>query len=444
VLLTLDLAMSDVSKMLTKLDCLQTVYASLSETAQPDFIAKHSQILLRDMSQMSFTVEEAAVLISKLKGMAFWGQALHDSLVSAVGDRVGNPAFVVLRKQTQDYTQFVHYLTEDTWKVLLDASTTPDDKLNTLMKQLLKLGLRFPSEQTYAMICALVHSRIEDDAPHYRFCKLQEIKTSVKRECDASLERAACMDTLPSDPRVFLERAAVQTDPFVSCPLDLVMLNKAVKSIPLRCTNKNSRSLSGMPNVSAPASGQMDLMSLLQGAVNNIVASQVANRPHIQMLRPLPRPALLQRAAASSQALLNLQYEGVGESPQIQAPNQHQVPPPLPALEDKKTEAPAAEGSSLQPKSPLAVIAMLQSNRCMKRPASASKEKATKETKEKKTGVKQTAAKKKVSVKQSNAGSKPLPTKSQALKLRPKGCGRCRRTPGCFPGCWLRRKPYKK
>ena len=422
--------MAGLSLLLTRLDALGTLAASLSEAAKPDFLSKQYDIMLHDLKLLVLTVDEATTLVDKIKGIALWQPEQVDCFVAAISGRM--VATSLARKQTQDYTNMCHYLTGPLWN-MLNSEEDVSVKLHTLMKHLLKLGLRYPSEPTYATICVLVHPKIEEDAPHERFRKLSDVKPFVKRACDSSAEpRAVYTDTFPDDPQRFLARFPLQDCELAKCPFDVSIFIGAVKSIPLRSSNRQSQSLSSMVSNASVPSAPVDLMGLMSGMMAHFM-QQGSTNARIQMIQP--RQTLLQKALSDTTALLDQSTPSASQALPSSSPQ-------LQAIEDIKPAAVATDQSSN--KDPLEVVAKLKAMKqgCRKRPAAAAKA-TNKEVKTAKK-VQKDKKEKKASPAKASSGALPLPTKTQALKLRPNGCGRCRRTSGCFPGCWLRRKPYKK
>ena len=441
-----------VDSLLLRLDGLDKMVQSLPVATKADFLPKQIAIILIDLKGMSFTFAEATSLVNKVNSMGCLGQDVLDALIGAIMDRVVN-ANLVPKKQTQDYSNLVHYLTEAIWNVLVDDQHSLNTKLHALMMHLLQLGLRNPSEQTYAWICALLHLNIEQDEPHVRYEKLSIVKPLVKRYCEASTFQAS-VEKLPSDPQEFLVRVPMPDTQFAKCPLCFTSLSKACKSIPLRCTNRQSKQLMSDMQLFSTASsssqhgalpyGGVDLTTLLHGVF------QMANRQSLQKdatrieILGTSQPSPLEKQVATSRALLNLPVQNLDSQSSTQTstgvPTQQQH-----MLEDKKPETSAEDlelGEKLESKDPLAVIAALQARGPIKRPASSKKSAEKPQAKKKPAAAAQVVKAKPVAKAKFVAKAKPLPTKTEALKLKPSGCGRCRHTPGCYPGCWLRRSPY--
>ena len=102
------------------------------------------------LEKVSLTVDQAACLVGLL-GATVWGSSL-DELKAAVTPRVGL-AVDNLRKQQQDYTLFLHYITPSMWKAM--ENLHGQKVLEKLCQHAALLGLRNPTEQSVATLLTL-------------------------------------------------------------------------------------------------------------------------------------------------------------------------------------------------------------------------------------------------------------------------------------------------
>ena len=475
--------MADYRQMFTWLDGVKCMHDALPSESRPEFLQKQGERFTESLDKFSLQVQDAMSLTMKLQEMKLWeGQAL-EVLVKKVSGRICAPCTSV-RKQTQDYTNMPNWLTALCWAALDNNSgATPDGKLAVLMTHLTSLGLRFPSEPTYAMICVLLNPDIESFEPHVRHQKLLTLKPSIKHFCDASTHSEMGFDVLPADPK---KHADAQSNPtlrtiaFAENQIGMLILFQKMRSIPLRCSNKHSKG-NGLMSISHPVNNvssssssshvpHVDLMGLLGSFMASALNMPIPNpsfapTPRLQILSPRPSTTLDQTLQNARDLISTPQR--APELPAITSPDAAAVQPErqaLQAIEDKPT-------------CPLQVMAMLKKKAAEEQTAAEKKKKkkqkngsqstVSEEPQQKPAMKKQQQkaamkkhAKKPTMKKQDQKAAmkkqkqqdamkelkkvKTLPGPSERLKLRPLGCGKCRKRPGCCDSCWLSRKPYKK
>jgi len=425
--------------------------------SQSEFYKKHYDIVRTELSMATFLFEDAARVAAKIRTIAFWDQDAVEELLATVGRRVSHASSHVHasgRKSMQDYCNFPHHLTEAVWKTLQNKDSSMETKMHCLMKHLTTIGLRCPSEQTYAMVCAVLNSDIQLRVPQERYRLLLAVKPLVKRYCEGTLEVCTFVEKLPEQREVFEQLGFPPMD-LVPCQVPWLELVMMAKSIPLRVTNRMSlsstasSSSTSFPSV-VPTAG-LDLMGLMHGFVSILQAQatqqQHAAAPRIELL-PAGSSRLAQSVSNASRLMDIVNTQSNVEAHSVDVP-QVDVPKPV---------AHALEDAVDKPKtvSPLQAIALLQDKAPVpgavdvcKRPASstetlktvckrpASDHSKTKQQKKKHAGLKTGAGKKKPSGKETDQPW--LPTMKQRLKQRPNGCAKCRNRPGCCPSCWQQR-----
>lgn len=430
-------------QLLSWLDACTSMHDALPASSQKDFLESQAAAFLDMLKEVVLDLDSANVLISKVKAMVCWSSSgLEDRLLRGVSLRTSSQ-IISCRKQTQDYTDMYHCLTEQVWSDLQSDDQTPDQKLLCLVTHLLKLGLRFPSEQTYATICALIHKDIMQFSLTERFDALQKLKPSVKRFCDIAEQTCVYFDSLPR-PAACISRFPLLKDvPFVESKQDSMTFVALVKSIPLRCTNRFAKQLpSSMPLANRVADqNPTDLMAIMGGFMSSIMRMQGSSSPtvpHLQFTRT-QKPSMLDDALAKSRALVDDAMDSSSSTT-------------LPAIEDK----PPGSDKPKPPvgKSALEVLELLKNkqpkkvkgkSKAMKKPSkTGAKEKKQPAKKQKQSGKKQKHPALKKKQQATTEQATKIPSQKERLRLRPHGCSKCRKRPGCCDSCWSQRKSIKK
>lgn len=429
------------AKLCALLDGVHTLQAALGDRFNDDMSDKHYGLVRDELQKLSLTFEDAAFVTAKLKLMIFWPEERISQLIGLMSDSITGPsssASYVSRKGIQDYSLFPLHLTEAVWNELFTSKPVPC-KLQCLMLHLAKLGLRSPSENTWAMICVLTHLDIEELAPNAKHAALLEVKTLGKRclEVYGCSVVAAWLEKLPEQRNDLKPYCFDCFDELVPCKQDVNNLKLAMKAIPLRSSNKAMKedqrtSQLSLVQPSCSVSSQ-DLMSLLGGLFRQVQASaSTANsgneRPRITIFQP------------SCAAVASTPAEAVGVR------RSHEFPMEEPTAQGaQKASTPAAicDGPGVS-KDPFEIIEMLQKEaEVLKRPASNSSAKVDKKKKMNKpsSNAKKTISKSKEKAKDPKKSS-DVPSATERMKLKPNGCSKCRRRPGCCDSCWKSRKSW--
>ena len=438
-----------VVRICAMLDGIHTLHASLQNTpSSNEFLSKHFDVVKNELKQMKMTFEDAACVAAKLKLMLFWLQESINELIELTSSSVvavSSSLAISGRKLCQDYVAFPHLLTDAVWEIR--PTMVLHVKLQVLMEHLAKLGLRSPSEHTLAMVCAFVQPDIQALPCEDKRALLAQVKEQGKRYLDAykNNQIVPFIEKLPDDKQELVRYGLDCVDQLVPCKVPFADLLVAMKAVPLRSSNKAffaNREHSKSVATSVVPQG-LDLMGLfngfmLQHATN--VASASSTGPRITFLNPPASPAITSGNAVNP-LMINKQNMDMGLHKLAIA----DAPPAIPPTE-QDIEKPVIDDSK-ETRDPLKVIQMLQGTVVRKRPASSvketkSKEKAVKQIKSA-TKAHQSEAEKK---KKTNKGAKKsieddeLPSKATRMKLKPLGCGKCRKRPGCCDSCWRSRK----
>lgn len=418
-----------------------------------EFVQPQIDMILNDLPHIFISFEDAAAVVTQVKSMSFLSDEQQQSLIAAVGHRAaGTDASVNGRVAMQDFTDFPEFLTDKIWSILQNTESILSQKIHILMKHLTALGLRCPSEATYAMICVMCNlATLADECtpPAEMFRRLQEVKPLAKAYCDKAGLVQSYLRKLPTDVGQFVASSAATAlyidGDRVKSKIDMETLRKTMRLVPMRSTNKlSSASSSAAQSTTNPLhTSAPDMMQMMAACMGQFLAN-TNGQPRIQLL-PRRAQGLGQIMQQSQLALL-----GPGPGSHLEAPADQ--PSALPhsvhlALPAPPTEAARDEHKS-QTMNPLEAAEQLRQdaadkeNNVMKRPASKSDKSNRKATptlamkKTNKPGNKKNEDAKKKKTKSPKAA---VPSDSLRMKLKPNGCSKCRNKPGCTPSCWANR-----
>ena len=148
------------------------------------------------LEKVSLTVDQAACFVDLLD-VTVWGASL-DELKAAVTPRVGLVVDNSVRKQQQDYTMFLHYITPSMWKAL--ESLSGQKVLEKLCQHAALLGLRNPTEQSVATLLTLsfdTHGLLMDSD---KWSLMQQHKDYIKKQLAKSGKCSVHLLRLPENP----------------------------------------------------------------------------------------------------------------------------------------------------------------------------------------------------------------------------------------------------
>ena len=113
--------------------------------------------LVRDLSELK--LDNATPLLALIQQSSHWTDDHKKTLVQAIHSKVEetmNGKVLKERFPMQDYTLFPLYLTRNDWHVVLNQDYNVAQKCTAVMNRLFLLGVRCPSEPTYAMVTAVI------------------------------------------------------------------------------------------------------------------------------------------------------------------------------------------------------------------------------------------------------------------------------------------------
>lgn len=144
------------------------------------------------------TLEQANNIAVKLKEVPFLTSADQQKLLECIiaktvesGPAENNDG---RRCALQNYTCLSQYLTPNMWNAVANPSYSEQTKLDLLVKFSVQLGLRCPTEQTYAALLAIINLAPGSDpatAPSDLYQQLQSVKMRTKKllESQSSTEK---------------------------------------------------------------------------------------------------------------------------------------------------------------------------------------------------------------------------------------------------------------
>ena len=422
-------------------------------------VEKQQVDLIREKIRVS-SADEAAEMICALKELPISEINLKE-LISKVTQetmKVQSNQSLVGRRSLQDFTTFWKYMTDVKFQHLQQST----DKLSWLVREAGKLGLCNPSEKTYQVLTAvlLLSGKTLDISPAIKFESLKAVKAAFTRVVKTGTAET-WLPTLPEPEALLQTHSSLASSFFGSAgmsiaSIDAVGFSNLVESIPMRTSRKDSKvqqiSFENKTESSAVVqlTQQLQQMQYMQAMtlhaighpVNSMqpasMGSQFMLAPTLQGSLPslsAARPALAIEDTPSLPAVVTPSIDAKDNDPPEQQQQQPQSKKGRLSLEDVT--------KTLQ--------ASMEKEKPLKKKA-ASKTKAMKKVANKKVAEKKTECKKATSPKQapgSKAAGKALKAPKETLKLslaerlklRPSGCSKCRRKPGCTPSCL---KNYKK
>ena len=112
---------------------------------------------VKDLGELK--LENATPLLALVQQSSHWTDDHKKTLVQGIHAKVEetmNGKVLKDRFPMQDYTLFPLYLTRNDWHVLLNRDFNVAQKCQVVMNRLFRLGVRCPSEFTYAMVTAVI------------------------------------------------------------------------------------------------------------------------------------------------------------------------------------------------------------------------------------------------------------------------------------------------
>ena len=244
-------------------------------------------------------LDEAAPLLALLQQNNLWPLAMKETISGAIQAKVQESMQLQHRgmkdrASLQDFTWFPVYLTQSDWKSILDDTWNLGQRCSVIMNRLCKLGLKWPSEDTYAMVTTVLLIRdqlIFSDGIQLRSNYLNVkglVKAhlnSVKGSGTQDSEAGDCLHQLPPTPATvdstLMRHAFSDKESPAPLPDGITMenLHKNMLLVPQRSNSKLLQvqipQASG-PGAFMPLNMQMNWMAAQQMAAQQMAAQQMA------------------------------------------------------------------------------------------------------------------------------------------------------------------------
>ena len=210
--------------------------------------AKQAEQLLATVERVqNFTVEEANKVL-EIFSESLWGPDLSERFKAQLSARTNliQPS-ACGRRPLQNYLALPRYLTQSLW-ASLQGSEPEELRLEKLVRHAARLGLRCPTEPTFAMLLALSFQGARTEQKQRQV--LSEHKPRIKRWLNEP-SPADYLEVLPEDVNLLpasLVAAAFGQDPRVDCPLDEKLLLGVAMQWPLR-QRQSSGSMLAAPTI---------------------------------------------------------------------------------------------------------------------------------------------------------------------------------------------------
>ena len=252
------------SHILERLTAIRRLMASVQETSSHE-MASHAQrdVLVSAIRRHKVDSDEQSEIAEQIMGVA-WSGDDHEAPLKALFAEKEPLTAPSARPRAQDYTATDAYYEQEHWEVMgSDAPTAA--KLNVILRQPIKLGLRICSEETSQKLTGLLIAVTEgidaglamNDAQ--RNGTLRYVKKEFKKAIGRAQPCVTQLVALPPSPSELLRKepelyVAVYGESMpVSCPLAVTALDDLTRQVPMRlhapksaaCTTLNL----GMPQI---------------------------------------------------------------------------------------------------------------------------------------------------------------------------------------------------
>lgn len=405
------------------------------------------QDIKEKLEQVSLNVDQAARLVDLLDETV-WGSSL-DELKAAMTPRA-DPAADNIRKQPQDYTWFLHYITPSMWKGM--ESLEGLHVLEKLCQHAALLGLRNPTEQSVATLLTLAfdtHGLLLDSE---KWTLMQQHKDYIKKQLGKYGKCTLHLRQLPANPEELPQELRLRAFPGQESPVRPEAAGRwfqIAKSWPLRKTHHAAAaSMPALPNAGhavganfaqmgqmlAAAAGmwQMSLGGTPRGNAQPSCSLQLGVRGHQHAASQATPLALMDRASCADEKA-ELPVESKNEEQKEEQKKEcgaEAVASTLNALQ--AATAPTKDSGSKAFKRPSACP-----SKVMKRPGAQLKRPAASNVK-KSNGVPSDAQALEDSRSQKRARLMDIIPSELKDQWR-KGCAKCRFRAFCTVSCWKAR-----
>ena len=306
-----------------------------------DLLSKQMQRLQTLLGKTLLSVEQSAALMDVLDSDV-WGLESMEKLKTCIAQQTrhdSDDSVAATRASLQDYTSLPYYLSQEWWNVL-ESGREKVRTLESLCHLAASLGLRNPSEPTYAGFCALVFCSGSKQLLEEEKLKLLALhKARMKKVFNNAVPLASVLDVLPSDveqcPKIFLDTA--YPNGFVAgTPVTQTMVTvcNLVSTYPCRRRGKVSAGESTVSALESPVTKTLSRLASVAKVLNEGRREQGENEvlPGFKLLqagkasaepgtasssRPEPLP-LMDAQPADSAALKEVPSEPVHASATVQ------------------------------------------------------------------------------------------------------------------------------
>ena len=242
--------------------------------------------------------EECGATMQALTTCSCFSQEERTTLANAIAAAMMNssaakPIIDTHKSVNQTHLHMHHYLTESDWRNLCDALSSTGKKVETLVQRCLKIGLKFPSEQTVRSIIAIIVATTPREMESRDAYELVVgFKTRLRKLRDAVRLDFLAPVSYPADVIQFGLRGYGSNEPPVVSKLEDAHIETVCASIPARKPNQtlqHNSSNAGAVAKSPPreAAGNVQMMQVVLQLLNNIAPqSRRASELEIRLTPP--------------------------------------------------------------------------------------------------------------------------------------------------------------
>jgi hypothetical protein len=452
---------------------------------------QHSKLLLK-IKGCPISLEVATSVLDAIKKID-WSSEELGSLQAEVVNSSQLSTVSVGRKVLQDYSSLAAYLPAAAWDALLGTALSAQAKLEQLLMFGQMLGLSNPSETTMQFLCAVFLLATEGQKalsmpPALRLETLRMIK-KVWKQIVARTSTAlfphlvklpVSVGDLEAKYQEEYKKAFVDGQP-VACRLSWCDISVCATGTPMRgrcsfqqlpltghTSASSSLDMGAYPSVPALLSGMAQIFA--NGVpfqqqpsmpMAMLSAPQVKIQKRLEQRLQLPAPLQEQQLLQNAQPCLDLERENASKTVSeagfavsqvhagslnssaavghIQSQPVLQMLPSTPKLGNSRSidAATAIVMEAMSAKKSTAEQSEKKKNNAKPKLPKAQAPKAMKAEARKAKKAEPLKVRKAEKVKAKSVKKlKAVPSMAQRLKLRPKGCTKCRGKPGCCPSCF--------
>ena len=309
----------------------------------------HLECVKTALRSLQFTTDAAMKVSAAVTACPGFDESEKSSLHALITERVEQPVKADrTRKALQDFTRMESFLTEALWDGLKQLSFS--DATDQLMQHLYRLGLRNPTEGTFATMTALLLLFGPPKTPYQMHSTLTSVKQSW-RSRSKRLQKSSPV-AIPEPPHILalpediaglsqeVQLAAFGTNKPCRTKAEGSSLTELVARIPQRITNSNyaaARDASTSMVSSHQHAGQdvgTVLAQVLGTALQSLNMAVRQNEINLQIYRPSSSSSLGRHSSTESLAVLDAVQQPALPAPQLALPA-----PPVASVAPTATEA---------------------------------------------------------------------------------------------------------